>query len=164
MNVHVAGPMDTHDNQTVATATSEKRKVRCYDLPSAFVNTDVDKDVLMVLKGELADMMVQIVPQVYKKYITVNKKGTPMLYVKLQKVLYGLMRTSLLFYQKLRKELERYSFEINPYDPCVANMTTGCKKTFKHNLACGRSDESMQEQFRTNKVLMLPREDVWTKT
>ena len=39
----------------------------------------------MVLKGELADMMVQIAPQVYRKYVTVDKKGTPILYVKLQK-------------------------------------------------------------------------------
>ena len=65
------------------------------------MNTEVDEDVLMVLKGELADMMIQIAPQVYRKYITINKKGTPVLYVKLKKALYGLMRASLLFYQKL---------------------------------------------------------------
>ena len=60
-------------------------------MPSAFVNTDVDKDVIMVLKGDLADMMVQIAPKTYRKYITTDKKGTRILYVKLQKVLYGLM-------------------------------------------------------------------------
>jgi hypothetical protein len=48
-----------------AIVASKRRKVRCYNIPSAFVNTDVDEDVLMVLKGELADMMVQIAPQVY---------------------------------------------------------------------------------------------------
>ncbi len=41
-----------------AIAASERRKVRCFDIPSAFVNTDVDEAVLMVLKGELAEMMV----------------------------------------------------------------------------------------------------------
>jgi hypothetical protein len=91
---------------TSAIAASEKRHVRCYDVPSAFVNTDVDENVLMVLKGELADMMVHIAPQIYRKYITVDRKGTAMLYTMLQKVLYGLMRVSLLFYRKLRKELE----------------------------------------------------------
>jgi hypothetical protein len=40
-------------------ATAEKRKVRCYNVPSAFVNTEVDEDVIMVLIGDLADMMVQ---------------------------------------------------------------------------------------------------------
>ncbi len=33
---------------TVTIAAAEKRKVRCYDVPSAFVNTEVDKDVIMV--------------------------------------------------------------------------------------------------------------------
>ena len=34
------------------------------------------------------------------------------------------MRASLLFYRKLRKELEAYGFVVNLYDPCVANRTT----------------------------------------
>ncbi len=80
--------------------------MRCYDVPSAFVNTDVDEDVIMVLKGELADLMTQIAPEKYRKYVTVDRKGTPIFYVKLQKALYGLMRASLLFYRKLRKEFE----------------------------------------------------------
>ena len=83
---------------TASIAARKDRKVRCYDIPSAFVNTEVDKDVLMVLKEDLADMMVQIAPQVYRKYITVDRKRTPIMYVKLQKALYGLMRASLLFY------------------------------------------------------------------
>jgi hypothetical protein len=45
-----------------------------------------------------------------------------LIYVKMQKALYGLLRSALLFYKKLVKDLEDYRFEINPYDPCVANM------------------------------------------
>jgi hypothetical protein len=75
-------------------------------VPSAFVNTYVNEDILMVLKGELADMMVQIVPQIYRKYIAVERKVTMILYVKLQKALYGLMRANLIFYRKLRRELK----------------------------------------------------------
>jgi hypothetical protein len=110
---------------TPAIAASEKRHVQCYDVPSAFVNTDVDENVSMVLKGELAEMMVHIAPQIYCKHITVGKKRTPVLYVKLQKALYGLMRASLLFYRKLRKALEDFGFVVNPYDPCVANKDVG---------------------------------------
>ena len=79
---------------TAAIVASKGRYVRCYDIPSVFVNTDVDKNVLMVLKGELAEMMVHIAPQIYRKHITVDGKGSPVLYVKLQKALYGLMRAS----------------------------------------------------------------------
>jgi hypothetical protein len=82
----------------------------------------------MVLKGELVEMMIQIAPEVYRKYVSVDKKGTKILYVKLQKALYGLMLASLLFYRKLRKELEAYGFEINPYDPCVTNKMTEAGK------------------------------------
>ncbi len=92
------------------------------------MNTDVEEDVLMVLRGELADMMVQIALQIYRKYMIVDRKGAPILYVKLQKMLYGLMQASLLFYRKLRKELEDYGFKVNPYDPCVANKVTECGK------------------------------------
>ena len=34
------------------------------------------------------------------------------------------MQASLLFYRKLRKELEGYGLIVNPYDPCIANMMT----------------------------------------
>jgi hypothetical protein len=109
---------------TAAIAAKEWQRVRCYSVPSAFVNTYVDKDVLMVLKGELAEMMIQIAPQIYINYVTLDKKGTKILYVKLQKALYGLMRASLLFYCKLKKEFEESRLKVNPYDPCVANMIT----------------------------------------
>ena len=50
-----------------------------------------------------------------------DKKGTPILYIRLKKELHGLLRSSLLFYRKLRGKLEAYGFKINPYDPCVGN-------------------------------------------
>ena len=46
-----------------------------------------------------------------------------MLCVKLTKYIYGMLRSAMLFYNKLRSHLEEISFEIKPYDPCVANMT-----------------------------------------
>ncbi len=108
-----------------AIAASEKRHLRCIDIPSAFVNTDIDKNILMVLTGKLAEMMVHITPQIYCRYITLDKKGTPVLYVKLQKALYGLMRANLNFYRKLCKELEEYGFVVNNYNPCIANKDVG---------------------------------------
>ena len=44
-----------------------------------------------------------------------------MLYVRLSKALYGMLRAALLFYKRLRSDMENMGFEINPYDPCVAN-------------------------------------------
>jgi hypothetical protein len=85
-------PKDEAASPTVSTestfimaliAAKEQRKVQCYNVPSTFVNTDVDEEVIMVLKGELAEMMIQIAPKVYRKYVSVDKKGTKILYVKL---------------------------------------------------------------------------------
>ena len=50
-----------------------------------------------------------------------DRKGTLILYVRLKKALYGILRSSLLFYRELCWELEAYDFKINTYDPCVGN-------------------------------------------
>ena len=53
-----------------------------------------------------------------------------MLYVRLSKALYGMLRAALLFYKILRSDLENMGFKINPYDPCVANkMVNGHQMT-----------------------------------
>ena len=54
--------------------------------------------------------------------------GKPVLYVRLQKAIYGCLKSTLLFYEKLVGDLEAYGFKINPYDPCVANNMIGGKQ------------------------------------
>ena len=60
----------------------------------------------MLLKRKLAEVMVQIDPKVYQKYVITGSKGEPVLYVRLSRALYGLLQSALLFYKKLRTELE----------------------------------------------------------
>jgi hypothetical protein len=97
------------------------------DLPRAFLNTVTDEIVIMVLKEELCELMCHVNPKLYRRYVTYDKtRGKPVLYVQLYKALYGLMRSALMFYRKLKGEPEDYSFVINPYDPCVANKITEC--------------------------------------
>ena len=43
--------------------------------------------------------------------------------MKIQKAHHGMLKSALLFYQKLRDDFESNGFQINPYDPCVANKT-----------------------------------------
>ena len=69
----------------------------------------------------MAEMMVHIVPQIYQPYAKMDKKGTPILYIRLNKAMYGLLRSRLLFYRKLRVELEAYGLKINTYDTCMGN-------------------------------------------
>ena len=65
--------------------------------------------------------MVQLDPKLYRKYAIASGKGKLMLYVKLNKALYKILKSALLFYQKLGSELEALGFDLNPYNPCVAN-------------------------------------------
>jgi hypothetical protein len=100
---------------TSAIAIGNRRKVRCYNIPSPCLNMDVDKRQECAHVGESEKRVGRDhgtnTPQVYVKYLTVDRKGMPILYVKLQKALYGLMRASLLFYRKLWEELEEYELK-----------------------------------------------------
>ena len=105
----------------------ENRDVAIADVPGAFLTADLDEEVIMLLDGELAELMEAVSPSTYREYVTVGRKGKKMLYVSLNKALYGLLRSALLFYRKLKKELIDYGLHITPYDPCVANMHVGGK-------------------------------------
>ena len=70
------------------------------------MNTDNNKETIMLLKGKLAELMVQVDPKLYQKYIITSKKGEAMLCVRLYKAFYGLLQSALLFYKKFRGELE----------------------------------------------------------
>lgn len=99
----------------------ENRDVATIDIPGAYLHTETDEQVVMVLRGKLAELMVAIDPAKYKPFLTFDSKGTPLLYVRMLKALYGMLRSALLFYLKLVKDLKAYGFTLNPYDACVAN-------------------------------------------
>ena len=105
---------------TAAIEAHEERDVMTIDLPGAFLHTENDEEIIMVLRGRLCELLVQVNPKLYRQYVKTSAKGQPILYVKLAKALYGLLRSALLFYRKLSTQLVDIGFEINPYDPCVA--------------------------------------------
>jgi hypothetical protein len=108
----------------------EGRNIATINIPGAFLNAYNDKDTIMLLKGCLAKLMVQVEPHLYCKYIIHSEKNQPLLYIKLTKAIYGLLKSALLFYRKFVNDLKSYSspFVINPYDPCIANATVGNKQ------------------------------------
>ena len=50
---------------TSVIAANKKRFLRYYDVPGAFLHTESDENVVMVLRGELAEIMVHIATQIY---------------------------------------------------------------------------------------------------
>jgi hypothetical protein len=104
----------------------EGRDVAVVDIPNAFIQTRVEdeKDMAIIkIRGVLVDILVEIASDVYKPYVTTDKKGVKQLLVQCKNALYGTMVASLLYYRKFTKSLIDIGFEINPYDPCVANKT-----------------------------------------
>ena len=99
----------------------ENCEVAVVDIPNAFIQTlHEGKPVFIKIKGKLASILCKCAPHIYEPFVT-QEKGQPTLYVKVLKAIYGLLESALLFYKKLRKDITKIGFKVNPYDPCVAN-------------------------------------------
>jgi hypothetical protein len=102
----------------------EERDVAVVDIPNAFVQTLVENEKEMAfikIRGILVEILQEIATDVYKSYLSKEKKGSKQLLVQCQNAMYGTMVASLLYYRKFVKSLTDIDFVINPYDPCVAN-------------------------------------------
>jgi hypothetical protein len=95
-------------------------------------------------------MLLEIAPKVYEGYSTYEGK-TKVLYVKMLKAIYGMLQSSLLYYKKFWKDIESIGFEVNPYDPCVANhIVNGKQHTvswFVVDLKSSHVDNKVNNQF-----------------
>jgi len=60
-----------------------------------------------------------------------------------------MMKSALLFYRKLVSELQEMGFEINPYDPCVANkMVNGTQMMIRWHV-----DDLMISHLSQDKIM-----------
>ena len=113
----------------ILTATidaKEGRDVAIINIPNVFVQIRIEDDndiAIMCLRGKLAELMAATAPEIYRKHVTINRNGETVLYVRALNAIYGIMKSALLFYIKFVKILLSIGFELNPYDPCVANTT-----------------------------------------
>ena len=111
----------------------ERRDVAVVDVPNAFIQTRVEdeKDMAIIrVRGLLVDILLELAPEFYSEYVTVDRKGNKQLILQCQNTIYGTMVASLLFYRKFCKTLVREGFKCNPYDPCVWNrMVKGKQQT-----------------------------------
>jgi hypothetical protein len=112
---------------TAVIDAKENRDACVVDLPHAFVQTPNEKankehppDVMKV-RGRLVDMLLEIDPQMYAAPYIKKENGVAVLYMEILRALYGMIKRPLLFYRKLRRDLESIDFKTNPYDICVAN-------------------------------------------
>ena len=84
----------------------------------------------------MVDILVEMNPAKYGPYV-VQEGNQKVLYVHILRALYGMLQSSLLYYKNFRKDIESDGFEINPYDPCVANRMMNGKQC----IICWHVDE-----------------------
>ena len=72
----------------------------------------------MTLRGKLSKLMIKTTPEVYRKYVVIEK-GKMEIYVQLLKAIYGCICSALLLYRKLIADLEPRGFKLNRYNLCV---------------------------------------------
>ena len=105
---------------TSARDAAEKRVVVITDIPGAFLQANQEGKVYLRIEGSMAKALLLIKPELYRTYVAL-RNGKKVLYVKLEKALYGLLNSGLLFWKDLSSLLIKNGFELNPYDTCVAN-------------------------------------------
>ncbi len=97
----------------------EGRDVAVTDIKGAYLNARMKDVVYMKITGPEVDLFCQIDPSL-KVFVT-YEKGKKVLYVQLDKALYGCVQSALLWYDLYATTLKDMGFELNPYDLCVGN-------------------------------------------
>lgn len=117
-----------------------------------FLSCKHDRKIPMLLRGRLAEMMVQVYPSMYRKYATYLLNGQAMLHVRLSKTLYGMRIATLLFYKRSKSDLKSMGFEVNPCNPFVTNkMVNGHQITI-----CWHMDDPKLSHKDEDAVTTLP--------
>ena len=135
----------------------ENRDIATFDIPNAFIQTPVEETdaqgdrIVMKIRGPMVDMLVEIDPDSYAEYVT-YENGNKVLYVHILRAIYGMLMSGLLFYKKFRKSIEKIGYEVNPYDPCVANKTIrGKQHTISwhvDDLKSSHKDPKVNDEFQ----------------
>ena len=97
----------------------EGRDTAITDIKGAYLNAKMRDEVLMKITGREAELFCEIDPTLAD--FIIEEKGQKVLYVQLDKALYGCVQSALLWYELYSSTLQGMGFELNPYDLCVAN-------------------------------------------
>ena len=140
---------------TAVIEAQEERDVATCDIPNAFIQTEMqerDADgnrTIMKIRGVLVDILCEMIPE-YKEYI-VQEGSQNVLYMHITRAIYGLLESAMLFYRKFTTDLQEFGFELNPYDPCVANkMVNGKQMTASwhvDDVKCSHVDPKQVDGF-----------------
>ena len=97
------------------------------------------------------DLLLDIDPELYGPFVTTDKKGEKLIIVQFINNICGTMVASLLYYNKFVNTPKSTGFQLNPYDPFVANHLVNDKQNtiFLHVYDCNivHQDRKLNEKF-----------------
>ena len=110
---------------TLIVDVHEEREVAIFDVPGAYLCASIpkDKNVLIKFHCQFTEIMCGVNPE-YKKNV-IAEKGQNILYVKVLQAINGCIKSALLWYDLYSQTSVKMSFELNPYDNCVAKIRNG---------------------------------------
>ena len=107
---------------TLAIDAAEQRHLVIANVAGAFLKVEMIDLVIVKIQGPVVDALLHVNQKKYETCVF-EIKGHKILYVKLLKAMYGMLKALLLWYTLFANTLKDNGFQINPYNNCVANKT-----------------------------------------
>jgi Reverse transcriptase (RNA-dependent DNA polymerase) len=151
-------------------AKKRRTEITC-DVPGVFMQVYIDEVVHIRLEGALADLLIKVDPGLYTSYMVIEN-GKNVVYVQLDKALYGTLTAALLFWKDLVDQLLKAGFEANLYDSCVMHkMVKGSQCTMLWHVddlkisyvdggECEKIVDLLNERYNTETPLTVTRGDL----
>ena len=142
---------------TLTVDAYEQRDMMSMDVPNAFIQTfmpepkkdDGEEEVVMKITGALVNILIDLDPEM-RKYV-VKENGKRVIYTVVLRAIYGMLQSSLLWYNQFRGDLEEKGFIFNEYDPCIANkIVNGKQQTIRFHvddLLSSHVDPKVNDEF-----------------
>ena len=125
-------------------AAAKKRYVRTFDVGQAFLNSELNKEIFVILDKEVVEIMVQI-DKVYEQFR--RKDGT--MVVQLMKALYGIVEAPKLWYDTLSAYLISEGFKRSELDCCyfVKDLQSDMKMDVSVHVDDGKATSDDEEEL-----------------
>jgi len=104
-------------NTLLSIATTHKMIIWTSDVPGAYLHADLEEIIIMRLPKSCTNIWLDIIGIPESERYLYTKNGYA--YVRLRKALYGLIQSSLLWYENITATLRDFGFESCINDPCI---------------------------------------------
>ena len=116
-------------NTLLSYGVNQGRYVFTSDVPGAYLHADINEEVVMKLPKSCSLFWLQITginPDIWQNYI--DKKG--FVYVLVLKAIYGLLQSSVLWFENISATLIDMGFVPTKHDPCLFSKIINMKQYF----------------------------------